>query len=383
MSSIAYLTNTSQFSGVGQRAFNIKQRLDPAVVGEIEEYQLDGQAGTLQRQGETVDTLMPWPGMLERKSVNWLRLGRRLARRSKPEDHSLWHLTNQTLSWLAKRLEPSLVTVHDIIEVLEPQDTRAALLNRYLYSGIASATRVICVSNYTKQSVLERYELEEDTLTVIHNGIGPEYHPIPSFSETVAYQALQHELKLPPAAKVVLYVGSDHPRKNVVTAVRAFAAVAKQLPGPAVFIKVGEAGISAGREALLTEITRLKIRDQVRFTGFVTTERLNELLNLAQVLIFPSRFEGFGLPPLAAMAAGTPVVTSNATSLPEVVGQAGLLHDPTDVQGFSHSLLKVLTDEKQARALMQAGLVRAKEFSWEQAAREVGKIYQELTALDR
>ena len=83
------------------------------------------------------------------------------------------------------------------------------------------------------------------------------------------------------------------------------------------------------------------------------------------------------------MAAGTPVVTSNATSLPEVVGPAGLLHDPTDVQGFSHSLLKVLTDEKQARSLTQAGLARAKEVSWEQAAREVGKIYQELTALDR
>lgn len=381
MSSIAYLTNTSKFSGVGQRAFNIKQRLTSAAVGEIEEYQLDGQVGTLQRAGQIVDRVKPWPGALSSKSVNWVRLGRRLARASNNEDYSLWHLTNQTMSWLAKSLEPSLVTVHDIIEVLEPQDKRASWLNRYLYSGITSATRVICVSNYTKQTVLDHYDIAEDRLTVIHNGVGPEYHPIPSFSETVAYQTLQHELRLPPAAKVVLYVGSDHPRKNVVTAVRAFAALAKQLPGPAVFIKVGEAGISAGREALLAEIARLKLRDQVRFTGFVETERLNELLNLAQVLIFPSRFEGFGLPPLAAMAAGTPVITSKATSLPEVVGQAGLMHEPTDVQGFSQSMLSVLTDEEQASSLRQAGLARAKEFSWEKAAEQVSKIYQELTQL--
>ena len=208
--------------------------------------------------------------------------------------------------------------------------------------------------------------------------MGDEFHLIDGFRQSIAYQALRQELKLGEAAKVVLYVGSDHPRKNVVGAVRAFAQMRERRP-ELVFVKVGEPGIKAGRAQLLGEVDRLDMRGAVRFVGAVPDEQLNELYNLAGVLICPSRFEGFGLPPLQAMKCGTPVVCSKATSLPEVVGDAALTHEPDDTEGLANSAQRILENGDLARRFRAKGLARAKMFSWEAAANDVRGVYKKLS----
>ncbi len=135
----------------------------------------------------------------------------------------------------------------------------------------------------------------------------------------------------------------------------------------------------------MKEIDGLSVRKSVRFVGNVSSERLNELYNLADVFIFPSRFEGFGLPPLQAMACGTPVITTNATSLPEVVGdndkfgeQAALVREVDDVDGLTEDILRVMSDVELVNSLRRKGIERAKKFSWQQTGEVVAKVYGEI-----
>ena len=353
---IAYLTNASENSGVGRRASEIKKRLKESGVDEIR-----------------LKHTSRWP-----KTIDWIVLGRQLDLRG----YDIVHATNQTLSFVLRQAQdkPRVVTVHDIIEVTEPQSFWGGRASRYLYSGISKAERVIAVSEYTKRAVQARYQVPDERMRVIYNGVGEEFFPIDNFRETIGCQELRRELKVPEGVKIVLYVGSDHPRKNVVGAVAAFAKSVVDKEINMIFIKVGKPGLPAGRNALLEEIDRLGIRERVRFVGNVDLERLNGLYNLADVLIYPSRFEGFGLPVLEAMAAGCPVLTSNATSIPEVVGDSAVRHDPDDIDGMAESLQRVLSDKAFADELVRKGRERAKLFSWDRAARAELEVYQSLAS---
>ena len=182
------------------------------------------------------------------------------------------------------------------------------------------------------------------------------------------------------AHPIVLYVGSDHPRKNLGVALEAFARLQKGRPD-AVFLKVGSPGLPAGREATLEKIDKLGIREAIRFVGAVEEEKLNQLYSLADVFVYPSKFEGFGLPPLQAMAAGTPVICSNATSLPEVVGEAAIMHDADDVNGFAESLKKIVTDKELAQSLRENGLERVQQFSWTEAVERVAEVYKKIASV--
>jgi glycosyltransferase involved in cell wall biosynthesis len=381
---VAYVTNAGASSGVGHRAQQIKKLLKKEGVFEVDEFYLNGNAGVLKKNGEVIEKINKWPGVLGSKTVGWLRLGRLAKREIIKGNYDFVHLTNQTLSFLAHKVSPVIVTVHDIIEVKEPQQGLSGVVNRCLYSGIKKADRIITVSEYTANEVRDYYGVSDDKIGVVYNGVGDEFHKIDAFEATVGYQTLRKELGLNEASKVVLYVGSDHARKNLMVAVRAFAKARKQEKG-LVFIKVGKPGIPKEREKLLKEIDRLKMRKFVRFIGNVSNEKLNELYNFADVLIFPSRFEGFGLPPLQAMACGTPVITSNATSLPEVVGdddkfgeRAALVRDPDDVGGFAEDILKVTDGVELANELNSKGIDRVNKLNWQIAAKSVGEVYKKI-----
>lgn len=365
---VAYITNAEGNSGVGHRAVNIAKRLEGG--GDVVLDRFD--------MGKRVEALRKWPGILGTKTVGWLRLGGAVRREIEEGDYDVVHLTNQTLSFLVSDKVPTVVTVHDIIELLDPQTRGACLVNKYLYSGIAKADHVIAVSEYTAQTLRDFYKLPDDRITVIPNGVGDEFYCIDNFSQSIACQALKQELKLGGNVRVVLYVGSDHLRKNVMGAVQAFAKAREKMP-ELVFIKVGEPGIAVGREMLLKEIDKLRVRDAVRFVGSVSDERLNELYNLAQVLIYPSKFEGFGLPPLQALKSGTLVVCSNATSLPEVVGDAALMHDPEDIEGMAGSIIEILENDELTGGLRVKGFKRAKKFSWGVASDKVKSIYEMIS----
>ncbi len=377
---IAYITNASRWSGIGHRAYKLRQKLQSNPEIQLVHFKLDGEKALLSKNGRPVRWITPWPGMLGSKSVNWIRLGRALASyltTTNKDPFDLYHCTAQSLSFLLPRFEPSVITIHDLVELIDPQDRKALLLNQYLHRGIPRARHIVAVSEYTKKTIMERYKVTPANITVIQGGVDPsEFHPIENFDQTIAAHQWRQNLKIDPAAPVVLYVGSEHPRKNVSTAMRAFLKVKEDLP-QAVLLKVGDPGLPAGRQALLEEIDALHIREAVRIIGHISDQELNEIYNLAAVLIFPSRFEGFGMPPLQAMAAGTPVVVSNATSLPEVVGEAGLWHDPDDVEGFAGSMLRVLSNQEFALELKEKGMKRAALFSWDQAAKMLVNVYRQ------
>ncbi len=362
---IAYLTNAGASSGVGHYAAELKQRLLAFPDLAFSDFILPSTSGK-----------WPW----QKKTFGWIRQGRKLKRALRRGDFDVVHATNQTLSFIVSRRVPAVVTVHDLIELLEPQQGLSGWAARYLYSGIKRANHLIAVSEYTKRSIIEVYGISPDKVSVIHNGVSQIFHPIDGFRNTIGYKTLQQEIKLLAGAEVVLYVGSDHPRKNLATALRAFSELHHSHP-EVIFLKVGEAGIAAGRAETLCVIDELGLRERVRFIGAVSLERLNELYNLASALIFPSRFEGFGLPPLQAMAAGTPVIAASTTSIPEVVGEAGLLHSPDDVHGFATSLQRVLDDKSLAQSLRQHGFERAKLFSWEKAAEQTLAVYRSICPL--
>ncbi len=373
MIKVAYLTNSSPRSGVGNQAEELKKDLGSNSSLQLHNFHMD--ENKLLRDGEVISHIKPWPGVLGSKSINWIRLGKGLPAYTAGED--LVHATNQTLSFI-KVHAPMIVTVHDLIELLEPQDRRGYLINKYLYSGIRRAKRLIAVSEYTKKTIMDYYGLPSERIDVIYNGVNPEvFYPIENFGQTVGCQTLRQDLRLGVRHPIVLYVGSDHPRKNLPIALQAFAKLKKQLP-QAIFLKVGKPGILSGRAATLAEVDRLKLKDSVRFINSVSDKRLNELYNLADVFLFPSGFEGFGLPPLQAMAAGLPVISSNATSLPEVVGSAALTYEPDNVEGIAQSLLQITQDLQLTQRLKQSGLEQAKRFSWQRAAQATFDTYRKV-----
>ena len=383
---IAYVTNTGSSSGIGHRAQQVKKLLRNEGSFKVDEFYLNGNNGVLKKNGEVIEKIKKWPGALGSKTVGWLRSGSFVKKEILKGEYDLVHLTNQTLSFLVNEVSPVVVTVHDIIEVLEPQQKISGVVNKYLYGGIKKADRIIAVSEYTANEVSSYYGVPDEKITVSYNGAGYEFNVIDAFSATVGYQTLRRELGLNEASKVVLYVGSDHPRKNVVIAVRAFA-MARRKENNLIFIKAGKPGIAIEREKLLKEIDKLGVRKPMRFIGNVSNERLNELYNLANVLIFPSRFEGFGLPPLQAMACGTPVITTNATSLPEVVGdngkfgeQAALVREPNDADGFAEDILKALNDVELVNSLRRKGIERARMFNWQKTAKVVAGVYREAAS---
>ncbi len=374
---VAYITNSPPKSGVGHRAAEVARRLRAMPAVRLHEFHLDGRSLTAAKDGVVLVKLNQWPGWLGSKTAGWLRLGRVIKKEIRPGEYDLVHLTNQTLSWLAGSKMPTVVTVHDLIELEEPQSKGARLISRCLYRGVKKADVVVAVSKYTAGRIRSYFNLPAGSIKIVPNGVGPQFHQLDGFEQSLAGLTLRHELGIEANHKVVLYVGSDHPRKNVIGAVRAFARARQRWAG-LVFVKVGLPGLPAGRERLLREIDRLGLRDSVRFVGSVSMQRLNELYNLARVLVYPSRHEGFGLPPLQAFAAGLPVVCSHAASLPEVTGQAALVRDPDDIEGLARDLLMVLKDERLAQKLRAGGWQRARLFSWDKAAVAIRKIYDQL-----
>ncbi len=378
---IAYVWNANRYSGVGLRARKILSQLQKTIDGEWDVFEIDGQKASWSQNGNLVRTLSPWPGVLGSKTVGWWRVGRAMKRKW-DNDYAVTHYTNQTLSFLAKPTEPAIVTVHDLIELTDPQSRGGELSAKLLYRGIKEARQIIAVSQYTAEQISNVLNVPTKKITVSYNGVGEEFYRIKSFKETLACHKLRHELKLPDDARVLLYVGSDHRRKNVTGALKVFTELRRH-NHDLYFIKVGAPGIREERARLLDRVNRLGVKNSVKFISGVSSERLNELYNLADLLLYPTKFEGFGMPPLEAMSCGTPVITSNVTSLPEVVGddaeygeRAAAVFAPTDYKGMVEAAQSILGDEVLANRMSVMGQRRAKQFTWETAAEQVAKVYR-------
>lgn len=264
----------------------------------------------------------------------------------------------------------SVVTVHDLSFFLYPQVfNRANRLYLKLMTRLAvqRADAVIAVSEHTRQDVIRLLDAPAGHVHAVPNGIDSDFYPLPEH-EVQSFQA-RHQLP----ERFILCVSTIEPRKNLTTLIRAYAAL-----GEVEHTLVIGGGRGWQYESVFALAEELGLEDRVWFPGFIRHEELPYWYNTADVFVFPSIYEGFGLPPLEAMACGTPVVASNASSLPEVVGSAGQLVDPTDVNALADAIHRVITDNALAASMAEQGLSRADRFSWQAAAERTAAVYDSV-----
>jgi glycosyltransferase involved in cell wall biosynthesis len=255
---------------------------------------------------------------------------------------------------------PSVVTIHDLSFLLYPQSFR--WMNRLYLThlsrwSVKRAERVIAVSASTRNDLMKWYAIAPDKIDIVHNGVDANYRPMEP-SQIAEFRA-NHGLP----DQFCLFVGTLEPRKNIVRLVEAYARLPKGRPP---LMLVGGRGWFY--DEIYARVEALGLEDEVHFVGYVPAEELPGWYNAATLFTYPSLYEGFGLPPLEAMACGTPVIASNASSLPEVIGHAGLTVAPDDVQALAETIARVLADRSLRQELGHRGRERALGFSWRKTA---------------
>jgi glycosyltransferase involved in cell wall biosynthesis len=268
---------------------------------------------------------------------------------------------------------PTVVTVYDLSFLRFPEVFNRA--NRVYLStmtppSLRRADRVITISEFVRQEVIRLCGVDPDRVTAIPLAADARFRP----AEPEAVARFRRERELP--ARFILYMGTLQPRKNIETLVRAYAQLRQDGHLEQALVLAGGRGWQY--ESIFALVRQLGLESQVHFPGFVPDEEQALWYTAADIFAFPSLYEGFGLPPLEAMACGTPVVASTSSSLPEVVGDAGVLVEPTDVGGLATTLRHLLDDEGRRVRMRKAGLVRAASFSWRRMAEETVQVYDEV-----
>jgi glycosyltransferase involved in cell wall biosynthesis len=270
----------------------------------------------------------------------------------------------------------SVVTIHDCIHLMFPQYLPNRASYGYARASIWSAawksSRILTVSESSKRDILRFFDVPPDKIDVIYNAIDDRFSEHPAEEEMVRVRE-RYQLH----GDFILYAGNVKPHKNLERLIEAFHLIRQ---GGLDEVKLVIIGDEVSKYAELRRaVHRHNLHKYVRFLGYMPDETLAVLYRLAAVFVFPSLYEGFGLPPLEAMASGTPVVTSNVSSLPEVAGDAAVLVDPYDPRSIAEGIRRVLTEPELRQAMRARGLHRAAEFSWEHSVRRVRDIYGEVT----
>ena len=285
----------------------------------------------------------------------------------------LFHAPHYVVSPLMRC--PYVVTIHDCIHLRFPQylPNRAALVYAKTVMRLAArrSRRVLTVSNASKDDIIRYLGVPAPKVEVIYNALDERLEKPPT-PEDVDRVRERFQLTSP----FILYTGNIKPHKNVDRLIEAFSLLRPQGFEHVKLLIIGDE--ISKYPNLRRMIHRFQLHKHVRFLGFVPDETLAVLYQLASVFVFPSLYEGFGLPPLEAMAAGTPVITSNVSSLPEVVGDAALLIDPMDAQAIAGAMARVLGDDALRTSLVCRGRERVKAFSWKRSVARTREVYAEL-----
>lgn len=301
----------------------------------------------------------------------WWLLGSPALLRITPFD--VFHGTNYCIPLWPNT--PTVVTIHDLSlftqkHTHENDNVRRGRRRMPLMAW--KATLIIAPSEWTKKEILEYLPVKEHKIRVVGEGARRHMRPL---REDEFLPVLE---RLDIRGPYLLYVGTIEPRKNLTTLLRAYDELLRTTQHTPQLVLAGGKGWLF--DEVFDLVKQLKLEDHVKFTGYVNDADLPALYSGALAFVYPSVYEGFGLPPLEAMTCGAPVITSNVTSLPEVVGKAGLLHAPTDTHALTQAIVTLLADPDARIHYKHAGLERAKLFSWERAAHETQAVYDEVVA---
>jgi len=288
-----------------------------------------------------------------------------------PAGQSLYHEPNYVL---LPYNGPQVVTVCDLSCFDHPEThpkERVELMQRNMPAAIAKADHIIVISEATGAALQRWFNVDKSRITNTYLAADPRFQPQPADALAPALASLGLT-----SEAYVLCVGTLEPRKNLSTLFLAYAGLPAALRQRCPLVVAGMSGWNT--EALMKSAEDLIRRGELRLLGYVADALIPSLYAGAAAFCYPSRYEGFGLPALEAMASGVPVITSNQTSLPEVVGDAGLMLDPDDVDGLREQLQRLLEDRVFAEMLGQRGLARSRIFSWERCARETFAVYEKV-----
>lgn len=288
-------------------------------------------------------------------------------------DHSDAHIVR----WLRKTGRPVVVTCHDLINILYPENLQGSVrlpiisdrLGRYSIQGMEYADAIITVSSETAKNVDLLLKVNRDRLTIIPNAVDPLFRSLPEEQS----QAFRDRLNVPPDTFCLLNVGGNHPRKNLTTILKAFN-ILKQKGLSIQFWKVSDDFTDEDKRFI--QINNLE--DSIKYLGYLDKTALVQAYNAADVLVAPSFHEGFGITLLEAMSCGTPVITSNVSAMPEVVGDAGILVDPKNSQAIADAVCRLQSDSIYYQDLREKGLKRVQAFTWENVAEQVVGVYEKL-----
>jgi glycosyltransferase involved in cell wall biosynthesis len=272
---------------------------------------------------------------------------------------------------------PSVFTLHDTAYVHFPHYFRPRdgfYLRHMMPRFLAWADRIIVPSENTRRDALHYYRMDPEKIEVIPEGVEERFNPD---VERVRVSTVRERYALP--KRFILCINTIEPRKNLPTLLEAYAALRPRYPEIGLVIAGAKGWLY---EHFFERLRSLELEHRVRLTGYVPDEDLPALLNAAEVFAYPSEFEGFGLPPLEAMACGVPVLCSNTSSFPEVVGDAGLLLPPHDVRAWVEALSRILESPQLRSELRVRGLARARLFTWERAARKTLELYRSVSRVD-
>lgn len=290
------------------------------------------------------------------------------------ENIEIYHVPQNGIGLPLEKKCKQVVTIHDLIPYVYPETVGKGYLKTFLAEMpkiMDQVDRIITVSKWSQKDIEHIFGFPGDRIDVIYEAPEPIYQPI-NKKRCKDFLLEHYGIK----DDYVLYVGGFSPRKNVKGLLSAFAEVQSSLKEPCLLVLPGKRHKEF--DQLDAMISAFKLKDKVVFPGFVPVEHLPYFYRGASVFVYPSFYEGFGLPPLESMACGTPTIAANTSSIPEVVGKSALLFNPHDTIDLAEQMFQILSDEELARTLGLRGLARAKKFTWEKVADETAQVYKSM-----
>jgi len=274
----------------------------------------------------------------------------------------------------------SIITVHDIMPLLFPSmlPLKTQIYWKLIRLNIKKADKIIAVSNTTKEDIIDKLNIENSKISVIYHGVSEQFRPIPDIEKEKKKYHLKYGLTFSDNSIVIMAVSSIKPTKNYVNLIEAFRRVYEELDVPIHLLIVGKVADKKLILNLNKIISNNNLSSNVHFLGYVPDEELTVLYNLVDFFVFPSFYEGFGLPILEAQACGCPVITSNISSMPEVAGDGAILVDPYSVEEIANAIHNLVFDLNLRKNLIQKGFENCALFSWKRCAEETLNVYKEV-----
>ncbi|HRP88718.1 MAG TPA: glycosyltransferase family 1 protein [Edaphocola sp.] len=261
---------------------------------------------------------------------------------------------------------PTCLVIHDLAFVHYPQFVKkidGLYYNRFMPKFAQKAKRIVAVSEYTKQDIMQQYHVAVDKIDVVYNGANSLYVPL----DFEAKEEIQK--KYSEGQQYFLFTSALHPRKNVINLLKAFVKFKRRLKSPMKMVIVGR--LAWLSKEIQEAKDKMPYKEDVIWLGYVDVHELAKITAAAYAMVYPSLFEGFGIPILEALKCNVPVIASNTSSMPEVVGDAGLLVDPNDVDDIANAMMKMYKEESLRNKFVQEAVWQSGKFSWDQSAEQL------------